>query len=193
MQSVIENDPVARPEQATVLGPVRVIPREFPDVTVSCVDVDPSAFTTKRHVWRDLAAGLAFAKPANGRADRADQAEAALSLLEAELRAPASNDIVAHRNAARYVQTIRRRTLADEGSIPLRSRGVVIITGGLGGIGLTVARELAAGREARIVLLSRSAVPDRVQWPDLTRKLGADHPLSRAIAASRNSSVSEPR
>ena len=38
----------ARPEQATILGPVRVIPREFPDVTVSCVDIDPASFVTKR-------------------------------------------------------------------------------------------------------------------------------------------------
>nr|WP_281352018.1 SDR family NAD(P)-dependent oxidoreductase [Microvirga makkahensis] len=182
MQSVGDSDPVARPEQATVLGPVRVIPREFPDITVSCVDVDPAAFKRKRAVLRDLVEGLSLAKPVSVRAGHQAEEEAALSLLEAELRAPASNDIVAHRSLGRYLQTIRRTAVADGGEIPLRQRGVVIITGGLGGIGLTIAKELAAEREARIVLVSRTAVPDRAQWPDLARKLAACHQLLRTIA-----------
>src|SRR6185436_7643211 len=39
LQSV-EGEPVLRPERATVLGPCKVIPREFPNVTCQSIDVE---------------------------------------------------------------------------------------------------------------------------------------------------------
>ena len=43
----------------------------------------------------------------------------------------------------------------------LRQRGVYLVTGGLGGIGLAVALDLARRVSARLVPLGRSPVPPR--------------------------------
>ena len=42
--------------------------------------------------------------------------------------------------------------------------GVYLITGGLGGIGLVVAEQLAREFSARLVLVSRSKLPHEAQW-----------------------------
>ena len=45
--------------------------------------------------------------------------------------------------------------------LPLKPRGVYLITGGLGGIGLTLARWLAANTSARLMLTARTPLPPR--------------------------------
>jgi NAD(P)-dependent dehydrogenase (short-subunit alcohol dehydrogenase family) len=54
---------------------------------------------------------------------------------------------------------------ADRERLPLRRRGVYLITGGLGGVGLVLARHLAEAAEARLILVGRSAFPERADWP----------------------------
>jgi NAD(P)-dependent dehydrogenase (short-subunit alcohol dehydrogenase family)/acyl carrier protein len=46
----------------------------------------------------------------------------------------------------------------------LKDGGVCLITGGLGGVGLTVARALAEAGPARLVLLGRTPLPSRDDW-----------------------------
>jgi non-ribosomal peptide synthase protein (TIGR01720 family) len=63
---------------------------------------------------------------------------------------------------------------------PLRTRGVYIITGGLGGIGLELAEFLAGRYRARLVLVTRSAFPPSAHWPEyLTYHDGADPTCER--------------
>ncbi len=52
-------------------------------------------------------------------------------------------------------------------SSSLKEKGVYLITGGLGGIGLTLARWLADTVSARIVLISRNVPPPRAEWGEL--------------------------
>jgi phthiocerol/phenolphthiocerol synthesis type-I polyketide synthase E len=52
----------------------------------------------------------------------------------------------------------------DETAPPWRERGVYLITGGLGGVGLLLAAELAARCRARLVLTARSPLPPRGAW-----------------------------
>jgi NAD(P)-dependent dehydrogenase (short-subunit alcohol dehydrogenase family)/aryl carrier-like protein len=47
---------------------------------------------------------------------------------------------------------------------PFRRRGVYLLTGGLGGIGLVMARHLARTVQARLVLVGRTALPERESW-----------------------------
>src|SRR5262249_47285202 len=51
-----------------------------------------------------------------------------------------------------------------EGESAFRNGDVVLITGGLGDVGLTLARHLAATRGCRLVLTTRSEIPPREQW-----------------------------
>ncbi len=58
-----------------------------------------------------------------------------------------------------------------------------VITGGLGKIGLLLADYLARTFEAKLVLVGRSPLPDRQQWPDWLATHGDDDDLSRKIRA----------
>ncbi|MDL4775342.1 type I polyketide synthase [Actinomadura xylanilytica] len=63
----------------------------------------------------------------------------------------------------------------------LREGGTYLITGGLGGIGLTTAAELAGACRANLVLVGRSPLPDRAGWPDLIADEGGDEMLRRRL------------
>ncbi|MDP4501998.1 type I polyketide synthase [Nonomuraea turcica] len=75
----------------------------------------------------------------------------------AELRRDAPGDVLALRGGRRWVKEFQQVRLPDggEGS-GLRQEGVYLITGGLGGIGLTLAEHLGTRLRARLVLLGRS-------------------------------------
>ncbi|MCB9656332.1 MAG: KR domain-containing protein [Sandaracinaceae bacterium] len=63
----------------------------------------------------------------------------------------------------------------------LRERGVYLITGGLGGLGLTVSQYLARTCHARLALLGRTPLPPREQWDTWIAQHGADERSSRRM------------
>ncbi len=84
---------------------------------------------------------------------------------------------VAYRNGVRLEQDFTPLRL--EASPPvLRPRGVYLITGGLGGVGLLLAEHLARSVQARLVLLTRSALPPREQWADWLANNPSDERIS---------------
>ncbi|WMN02147.1 type I polyketide synthase [Rhodococcus erythropolis] len=84
-------------------------------------------------------------------------ADGTLELL-AELGAGAGDDIVAVRGGLRYVETLTRAQLGPEASSnTVRADGSYVITGGLGGLGLSIARWLVDAGAGRVVLNGRSA------------------------------------
>ena len=142
LEDVSGNDPL-RPEKATLTGLCKVIPQEYPDIACRVLDVVCAA---------------------NGTA-----AQARLVLqVAAELHAGRGADAqVAYRGAQRWVkhhEPVRRDV---PGGQRLRHGGVYVITGGLGGIGLALARHLAVRWQARLVLVSRGAWPARAEWTRL--------------------------
>ncbi len=61
------------------------------------------------------------------------------------------------------------------GAAPLRAGGTYVITGGLGGIGLALARHIAETAEgSRLVLVGRSARPETAPQVEALKALGAD-------------------
>jgi len=105
----------------------------------------------------------------------------------AEIDAGYTDYKVAYRKGKRYVEELDRVDIpgADSGShnIPntpgsetnhptIQSRGVYVITGGTGGLGLEVAGWLASQGCSHIALINRSAIPDRSQWPSITAGAG---------------------
>jgi phthiocerol/phenolphthiocerol synthesis type-I polyketide synthase E len=76
---------------------------------------------------------------------------------------------VAYRAGKRWVptfDTVPLETAAAERA-GLRDGGTYVITGGFGGVGLSLAEDLARRVGANVVLVGRSAVPDRAEWPTL--------------------------
>ncbi|WP_099823310.1 type I polyketide synthase [Oceaniglobus indicus] len=147
----IDGEPLPHPEKATIAGPLGVIPRELPGLTCSALDI-PVARAT----------GLLgrFSKASDDRAPLIDQ------MLE-DLLAPPANTVAALRDGRRFAQTIRPVALPDSGENPFRDGGTYLITGGFGGIALSVAEDLIRRHRANIVLVSRTALPepqDRTRW-----------------------------
>ncbi|KKC00606.2 type I polyketide synthase [Mycolicibacter arupensis] len=95
----------------------------------------------------------------------ADTAALADALL-AELGAPLRDDVIALRGGQRYTERLTRATLdgaADTVPVPqaeVRADGSYLLTGGLGGLGIVVARWLVARGAGRIVLNGRSEPAD---------------------------------
>jgi acyl transferase domain-containing protein/acyl carrier protein len=135
----VSGEPVFRPERATVLGPSIAIPREMANVSSRLIDIE-------------------LGDPADGPARIAAQ-------LLGEMDRKVDAHVVAYRGRHRWVQDWESVQLnpVSAGSM-LRERGVYVITGGLGGIGLTLAQDLVARTRARLILIARSALPPREQW-----------------------------
>ena len=71
--------------------------------------------------------------------------------LHAEVLARPAGDAVAYRGSQRWVKMFEPATLGGRGENGLRERGVYLITGGLGNIGLAIADRLArSGQSARV-------------------------------------------
>ncbi|MET0222478.1 MAG: SDR family NAD(P)-dependent oxidoreductase, partial [Tardiphaga sp.] len=87
------------------------------------------------------------------------------------LRAEAPDQLVALRGSVRWVRRIFPMPLASrpDGEMPpwIRDDGVYLVTGGLGGIGLTIAGHLAGHKRVRLALLSREGLPAEQHWDDI--------------------------
>ena len=80
------------------------------------------------------------------------------------------HDEIAWRQGVRYAARLARleRSL-DSGTAPVISaRGVYVVTGGLGGLGLETARWLISRGARNLLLLGRSGLPPRQNWQDQT-------------------------
>ncbi len=105
--------------------------------------------------------------------------------LVSEIAAQAPDRRVAYRDGQRRVQQFQPRRLEPvSGDVPerLRTQGVYMITGGLGGIGLHLARYLARTVQAKLVLTGRSGLPARAEWAAWQAAHPADDPTSQRIA-----------
>jgi acyl transferase domain-containing protein len=157
LQAVGRGEAVSSPERATLLGVVRTLPLEHPGIGCAAVDVELPA----------------------GDEDRDRLAE----LLIAETAAPVVETVIALRGEERWVERFEPVPLSgtDERRLPLREHGVWLITGGLGGLGLVLAEELARAVRARLVLTGRGGLPPRAEWPGWLAAQGESDPTSRRI------------
>jgi thioesterase domain-containing protein/NAD(P)-dependent dehydrogenase (short-subunit alcohol dehydrogenase family)/aryl carrier-like protein len=159
----VQQELVSSPEKATLTGPVKVIPQEMPNVQCQLIDVGlPSAVVQ-----------------ANG--EKSSTADAFVTLLLAEIQAEAADDITAYRDGIRWQQTFAPAKVAPAGETVAKADGVYLITGGLGGIGLTMAENLARQAAVKLVLTSRSGLPPRAEWADWQQQYGPSHRKSLAM------------
>ena len=110
------------------------------------------------------------------------------TLLE-ELCATPANSTALLRGQRRYGQTLRPAPLAHD--LPDLPEGAHwVITGGFGGIGLTLAEGLITRSAARITLISRTPLPDRSDWDAwLAGHSPADQTSRRILAIRRLESL----
>ncbi len=111
--------------------------------------------------------------------DLSSNPSTAADQLIPELHSPACNETIAYRGgASRWkqiyepVRVEHPEVFTSDSSVALRDRGTYVITGGLGGIGLVLARHIAAKTRSRIVLISRTPLPLEADRPSLIASPG---------------------
>ena len=166
----VRDEALPYPSKSTVAGPARVIPRELPGVTVSTLDL----------CLPDIGKQSLFAAARAGAARTAAFEALTDALLEDLLSEPA-NAIAALRGARRFECAMKPVPMPE--ADPLRAEGgTYLVTGGFGGIGLTLARDLAS-RGANLVLIARRDLPKRADWPEYLARHAPRDPLARRIRA----------
>jgi NAD(P)-dependent dehydrogenase (short-subunit alcohol dehydrogenase family)/acyl carrier protein len=133
-----------RVERSLLIGPVLVMSQDVPNLRARSIDLAATDWNAR-------------------------QAPTLAAALVGEAALPASANQVAYRSGYRWEQAtapVRIETPAAD-DLPLRQRGVYLITGGTGGLGLAMARHLARTLEARLILTARSPLPDRPRWGEL--------------------------
>ncbi len=129
----VGTEPLEHPEKAMISGPLGVMPREMPGLTCGMIDIGPGTGT----------------KP-----------DSVKDRILADLASPPRNFTAAYRGHDRFEQDWRQARVEAPQVDPLPSDATYFITGGFGGIGMSVAQDLAARGPARIAIVSRSAHQD---------------------------------
>lgn len=158
------------PEKAIISGPVRVIPREIDGLTVSSVDL-----TIPKKPKRHLFGGVA-----NRRTEQ-EWEDLTVQVVE-DMIADPSSSVAVIRAGRRYEQSLQKTVLKDDGETSIRAGGTYLITGGFGGIGLTVSK-LLAEQGCTLVLTSRDPLPPRDDWEHYLRRHAPQDKNSRRIRA----------
>lgn len=172
------------PEKSTVLGPAKIIPRELTGSVARVLDIHLPA--PRQSVFGGKL-GMAFVDPFAGRNTLEKERDQLALKLEREVLgqwATGQTEIAALRDAGRFVQEYEAVSLEPavaNATGTLREGATVLITGGLGGLGLLIGEHLARSKKANLVLLSRSELPPRETWDAHIRAFGEAAKSSQQI------------
>jgi NAD(P)-dependent dehydrogenase (short-subunit alcohol dehydrogenase family) len=148
-----------RPWAAPIWGIARVLSREHSRVASTVLDVDDAA----------LSDPVALA-----------------DVVAAELDAQTDDETLAYRNGQRWIHGYEQARVERASAPLLPDGGVVLITGGTGGIGLAIAEHLCERvAHPTIVLAGRSGLPPRDGWDTWCAEHDHDDPDVRRIRRVR--------
>jgi acyl transferase domain-containing protein/acyl carrier protein len=162
MQRVMGDEPMC-PDKAVLLGPCKVIPKEYPNITCRSIDL--------------------FTSPSKD-----EQTASLIEQLLAELRAEPTETVVAWRGGRRWVRAFEsvRLERGDEHASRLREGGVYLITGLEEGLGLAVATHLAQTVRAKLILVASTAFPAPEAWDWWLETHGNNDRVSEQIRGVRS-------
>ncbi|HET8843837.1 MAG TPA: SDR family NAD(P)-dependent oxidoreductase, partial [Ktedonobacteraceae bacterium] len=154
----VTGEEVLSPAKAPIVGLCKVISQEYPSITCQHIDVtSPAAnsWTSTRMV----------------------------ESLVAECLATSGDLSVAYRGHTRWTHNYlpMRLEQSERKIVPFRNKGVYLIIGGLGEVGLLLAEYLAAKAQARLVLLDEAAFPASEQWSTWLEQHAQDDAVSQTI------------
>lgn len=142
LQSV-SSERIANPIRATLLGPVRVVPKDIPGVVCRSIDCDPI----------DQGTGYVAVQ------------------IIAEHLSPFTDEVVAYRGDERWIESLQRLELnAAATHRGVKHGAVYLITGGLSRVGLVVAEHLARNFQARLILVDQTPLPPGDEWNEMLGK-----------------------
>ncbi len=160
LHNVTGDEPLI-PENATLIGPVATIGQGFPGLACRSLDV---------------------VLPEPGSAAE----ESLLDVLAAEWNKDDQAQLTALRDGSLWMPSFERLAapLRPTSPSPIRTGGTYWITGGLGGIGSTLAEHLARTAQANLILSGRLTLPRRDRW-----QAHLDSPQLQAQAAAKISRI----
>lgn len=126
--------PAVQADKASLLGPAKVIPLEYPDVSCRVLDLDSYAISDPALLLNELK---------EQRQERLVAYRHGRRWVERYVSQPLAEQVPNSR---------------------LRHQGVYLITGGLGGVGLALAEHLVRTVQAKVLLVNRSAFPAPDTW-----------------------------
>jgi amino acid adenylation domain-containing protein len=152
----VGGEQIFEPEKALLLGPVKVIPQEYPNIRCKSID-------------------LLLPQSDGALEELIDDLWADLPVLE--------NSQIAYRSGERWERAFAAMTQSQQTqrSGRLKENGVYLITGGLGGVGLTLAEKLVREAHAKLILTCRSGFPERAEWEQWVASHGEQDERSRII------------
>lgn len=128
---------IVKPVKATVIGPCRTIPLEHRQINIKIVDIAQ------------------------------EHADLSQSLISEALYFDKNENMVAYRKDYRWVQTYSQLSLVTQTKMPLQDNSLFVLTGGFGGIALTLAQYITQHtKNAKFILLSRSDFPQQETWDE---------------------------
>ena len=153
--NIIESTDKCNPAKATILSACKVISQEYPHITCSNIDIgniNSDYFNT----------------------------DITTDKLVSELTSNSQDTNIAYRNNIRWIKVYEKEKFksAPE-SLVLKDKGVYVITGGLGNIGLTLANFFANTTKAKLVLITRSEFPAKPEWNTIS--VEKNHPLNAKV------------
>jgi acyl transferase domain-containing protein len=152
---MVESRDRVRPEQATLAGLLRVLPQEYSRWRCRRVDLD---------------------------CELESDESSAIEPVWAELTHERDEPVVAWRGRQRWSESLEPLPWPTHATPPIRQKGVYLITGGCGGIGLELAHMLARQYRARLVLLGRTLLPPRETWSHSLAESDIDPELRRILS-----------
>ncbi len=144
----IGNEEIVSPMKALLVGPVRTIRKESKHIYARLVDIDLSE--------------SAYDKIAKMLLDE-------VSILNDDL-------VIALRKNGRWKEIFEKTTLPElrQPTKIFKEKGVYLITGGTGGMGLEFAKYAAQSKDSKLILTYQSSMPDRQQWSEYVEQNDGD-------------------
>lgn len=159
----VRDEALLYPEKSMASGPLRVAPREFTEIT--CGQLDLAINTLSEQFSTEVLDQLSG------------------QVLE-EILAEPNNSIAAIRSGKRFALDWRKTDITPNGNIAsFPEGGTCLITGGFGGIGLSIAKHFAKTRRANLILIGREQLPERKNWENYLAANAPNDPVSARINA----------
>ena len=153
LQSVAGEE-VFTPARATLLGPMNVIPKELGGIVCRSIDIEGEIIDVKQSASR----------------------------IASEISSGVRETGIAFRGAERWVESFEHTEVRpNPARNRLKEKGVYLITGGLGGVGLVIAEHLAKTVHARLVLIGRSPLLPASEWKRVVEAPATTEAAKRTI------------
>lgn len=159
--SIYGNEQI-NPWSSTLLSATKVIPQENPLVQCRLIEIDTAVYSTNKDLYYQ-------------------------QILK-EQESASRDKVVSYKGVSRWVQSTVSYPLSasEAGASQIKHGGTYIIIGGLGDVGFALSKYLLEYFAVNIILIGRSAMPDRSNWDAWLKENDSESSLGQKILKAAN-------